>query len=172
MAQVSAPDHRALLRILEARWLICKISTSTSEYDAEDKFRRIVEIASEVSYVKCTGEPRFVFETGFPLVLHFVAMKCNNLALRLSALALLKEKFRSEASWDSQVLYAIPERAVEDDYGIVLRTKGAQTEDFENLLNLQNMGQSTCSMARLLCPWIVLVTDICDRLRQSISCSY
>lgn len=117
------------LLILEARWHVVRIWTGTclspdeAVYDGYlDDFLRIVEIAGMIQANRTSPpdkQSKFAFSMGFCPLLHFVAIKCRYLRLRLMALRLLKTvPCQREALWDAATMFAVGMRIVEIEHGI------------------------------------------------------
>ncbi|KND90077.1 putative transcriptional regulatory protein C15D4.02 [Tolypocladium ophioglossoides CBS 100239] len=145
------PDpHEATLLTLEVRWLAAKILTSTclspdeTIYDAHmDRFRRIVEIATQEQATRTTTSPtkspKFTFVMGFCPVLYFVVVKCRHLKLRLAALTLMKTlPCPRETLWDAVTLHAIGTRMIEIEHGIEVTPDEIKT--------LQSMDESELAL--------------------------
>ncbi|KAK2616371.1 hypothetical protein QQS21_000612 [Conoideocrella luteorostrata] len=123
------------LLILEMRWLVCKIWTSTCHSSEEtiydqyvDKFQRIVETATQAETLledhDTSIHHKFMFVMGFCPLLYFVVTKCRFLGLRLRALSLLQAlSYMRETLWDASTLYAVGKRIVEIEHGIGPLTK-------------------------------------------------
>ncbi|KAJ5095961.1 4'-phosphopantetheinyl transferase [Penicillium alfredii] len=128
--QDSAVVKGALYRMLEVRWLLCKMwvnactDQNETTYDKYmDNFERIVEISQQVQSSASDGSspPRFAFEMGFAPLLYFVVIKCRNLSLRLKALSLMKTiSCPREMLWDSDVMTRIGLQIIEKEHGIKL----------------------------------------------------
>ncbi|KAI0551741.1 hypothetical protein F4679DRAFT_593167 [Xylaria curta] len=123
-------ENRALLRILEMRWNVCKIWGRIASHLDEmfcdtfrDQFERIVQLAREEAASRSSSEPRkisvFKFEMGVSPLLHFVLLKCRFLQIRLEALELLRTlACVRESLWDSRLMYAIGRRFIEREHGL------------------------------------------------------
>ncbi|KAI1748961.1 hypothetical protein F4782DRAFT_515227 [Xylaria castorea] len=128
----SNDQNRALLRILEMRWNVCKIWVRIASYQDEtfcdtfrDQFECMVKLAREEAASRTLFEPErlhaFKFEMGLSPLLHFVLLKCRFLQIRLEALELLKTlACIRESLWDARLMYAISIRIIEREHGIEL----------------------------------------------------
>lgn len=146
----SRANHEPCLLLLEMRWLVARIWTSTclstderiyDEYLAS--FTRIIELASQAKVqtnLSDTIQGTFSFGMGFSPLLHFVVLKCRFLELRLAAQSLMMDLASSrESLWDCATMYAIGTRIIEREHGIVLSTETskphihqADLQDFPN----------------------------------------
>ncbi|KAH8193600.1 hypothetical protein TruAng_012231 [Truncatella angustata] len=120
------------MRMLEIRWLTCKIwldtcfSKEESIYDTHlDKFRTIVDLANDATVLIDAAnkhrQPRVAFEIGFGPFLAFVVIKCRCLKLRITALTLMKEiSPPREHCWDTSVLFALGQRTIEIEHDLKL----------------------------------------------------
>ncbi|KAI0451261.1 hypothetical protein F5B21DRAFT_388523 [Xylaria acuta] len=125
-------ENRALLRILEMRWNICKIWVNIASYQDEtfcdtfrDEFECIIKLAREDAASRSLSEPErpsvFKFEMGLSPLLHFILLKCRFLHLRLEALELLGSlACVRESLWDTRWMYAIGRRFIEREHGLKL----------------------------------------------------
>ena len=123
---------KSYLRVIEARWHVCKIWLQISSYRDEmvaDRFRnqfeRILELAREdatQNRVSGAESPSyFKFEMGLAPLLHFVVIKCRYLDLRLEAWSLLRTVGHAKESiWDTSILYATGRCIIEQEHGIEL----------------------------------------------------
>ncbi|KAI3321864.1 hypothetical protein HD806DRAFT_502160 [Xylariaceae sp. AK1471] len=128
----SNDKNRSVYRILEMRWLVCKIWVDIASYQDEtfcdayrDQFERIVELAREEAAfreISGTAKPSvFQFEMGLSPLLHFVVIKCRFLKLRLEAWALQKTlACARESLWDAALMYATNRCIIEREHGIKL----------------------------------------------------
>lgn len=121
--------HEVTLLLLEMRWLVAKVWTSTclnpdeTIYDWHvDTFNRVIELAKQaqaIGNVHATKSTKFSFVMGFSPLLHFVVLKCRYLKLRLAALALMTTlSCLRETLWDSDTMYAIGTRVIEIEHCI------------------------------------------------------
>jgi hypothetical protein len=119
------------LLLLEMRWLVARIWTSTclskderiyDQYLAS--FIRIIELASQVKVqtaLSGTVRGAFSFGMGFSPLLHFVVLKCRFLEIRLAAQSLMMALSCSrESLWDSATMHAIGTKVIEIEHGITL----------------------------------------------------
>ncbi|KAH8807395.1 hypothetical protein F5884DRAFT_341421 [Xylogone sp. PMI_703] len=124
-------QNKILHRILEMQYLLCKIwvdiclDREETACDAHvGEFERIINIAREEADSRANPaiKPvKFIFNMGFSPLLHFVAIKCRQLHLRLNSLSLMKALSSSrESLWDAPVMYAIGMRIIEIEHGIEL----------------------------------------------------
>ncbi|KAK7943809.1 C6 zinc finger domain-containing protein [Apiospora aurea] len=125
--------HESIYRTVEMRWLVTKIWAMTALSQDElpfeahyDKFARIVQLGrEELAYRESTGSTDsssvFTFDMGLSPLLHFTALKCQVLPLRLEAMYLM-EKLASprETLWDADVMRAINRRAIELEHDVRL----------------------------------------------------
>lgn len=132
--KITSKAETAVYRTLEMRWRVTRIWASClgeveeTAYDKhQDQFERIVELAREEDHEKQAGSnhgeaglrPVFRFEMGVLPLLHFVAIKCRSLALRLEALVLMRRLgCPREALWDARRTYAIGRRIVEREHDL------------------------------------------------------
>ncbi|KAK8131138.1 hypothetical protein PG984_007576 [Apiospora sp. TS-2023a] len=129
------PDP-AIFRTVEMRWLVCMIWV-TMALNRDDNpmisfeshvahFERIVQLArEELVYRESIGEAKrrrvFTFDMGLAPFLHFAALKCPILPLRLEAMALMEKlACPRETLWDSDVMLAVNRRAIEREHDIQL----------------------------------------------------
>ncbi|KEF53083.1 uncharacterized protein A1O9_10991 [Exophiala aquamarina CBS 119918] len=131
--------HELCLLLLEMRWLVARIWTSTCISpdemifdDHRESFYRIVELASQAKTQRnLAGSARgkFSFTMGFSPLLHFVVLKCRYLKLRLTALTLMWDLSCSrESLWDYATMYAIGTRIIEKEHGIPVLSPEKITE--------------------------------------------
>ena len=129
--RVSKAPCDSFCRSMEVRWLVCKIwnnicfgQTETVTDAYKDEFERIIELSQqEAAYRKLVSKSpaKFLFTMGFAPLLHFVAIKCRYLPLRLAALSLTKAlSGPRESMWDTNILYATGTRIVEYEHGLTL----------------------------------------------------
>lgn len=144
--QASITEDTTAFRLLEIKWLVCKVWTSIClchdemASDAhQENFERIVELSTQEQVARhrsATKSPKFIFGMGFSPVLYFVAMKCRYLHTRLAALSLMKTlACARESSWDSDILYATGLRIIELEHGFELTP--------EPTAEIQEMGNPT-----------------------------
>ena len=128
--------HSAIYRTVEMRWLVCMIWLKTALRRDGDSmrpfeahlayFERIVQLArEELVYRESTGETTrkrvFTFDMGLSTLLHFTALKCRVLPLRLEAMALMEKlACPRETLWDSEVMRTINRQAIEREHNIQL----------------------------------------------------
>ncbi|KAJ5703256.1 C6 zinc finger domain-containing protein [Penicillium malachiteum] len=177
--------HRAIIQVLEARWLICKIwisqipggrsvsspSPSPSHKYQGVEFQRMTDLAFEIAQLEVEELNGAIIGAGFPAVLHFVIIRSRDLELRLAALSLFKEKCCLEvyATWDAKLLYTAAKTALEEEHGVVLGPEWTLSEewDFESLLRAKTLRrQAMFQRARFLCPWAVVMIDACEKTEQ------
>jgi hypothetical protein len=85
-----------------------------------DRFRAIVDLASQVHLLDSTAAARakFTFEPGVLPFLYFVSIKCRCLRTRTAALRLARALgVRQEGLWDTRVLCAVGRTVVELEHG-------------------------------------------------------
>ncbi|KAK8018513.1 hypothetical protein PG991_007703 [Apiospora marii] len=132
----SQHPHSAIYRSVEMRWLCCMIWVKTAlrrdgdpmrPFEAQlAHFERIVQLGrEELAYRESTGDTTrrrvFSFDFGLSPVLHFAALKCRVLPLRLEAMALMEKlACPRETLWDLDVMHDINRRAIERDHDIQL----------------------------------------------------
>ncbi|KAK8097262.1 hypothetical protein PG999_013206 [Apiospora kogelbergensis] len=124
--------HSAIHRTVEMRWLVCKIWVETGLCQEENPdahlahFGRIVQLGREEladrEFAGTTGRKSiFTFDMGASPLLHFAALKCRALPLRLQALVLMEKLMcPRETVWNADVLRATSRRAVELEHDIQL----------------------------------------------------
>ena len=106
---------------LRMRYLVSKIWAShclmhgEMHYDdSKADFEHIIDMARTVDSV----QQKFMFGMGFTPLLHFVALKCRYLQLRLEALELLnKLSCTHEGLWDARIMHDVAKRIVEVEHG-------------------------------------------------------
>ncbi|KAK6827655.1 C6 zinc finger domain-containing protein [Apiospora arundinis] len=132
-------EEQSLYRILELRWLLCDIWVDKvlfpeeTRYDAyRGHFERIRDLAKEEAdtIVLCgsSDESSLPAEKGLAPILHFAALKCRYLRLRLEILVLLQKMVSNgEAMWDSATMEAVGRRIIEVEHG--METNSEQSID-------------------------------------------
>ncbi|KAJ5108872.1 hypothetical protein N7456_005547 [Penicillium angulare] len=170
----TAPEQEVAYRLLEARWLICRIWSDTGLFQSpvhnahDGSFQRIMDLVSVVSGVESKDSAEFIMGFGFPSILHFMVMRSRNLDFRLAALDMFRGKCccSSEVFWDSKMLYLTAKKAIEEEHGIILESDWAEESESGRLIGSKNFRQPMFSRAQFLCPWVVVVMDVCDRIQQ------
>ncbi|KAI1214177.1 uncharacterized protein F4807DRAFT_407004 [Annulohypoxylon truncatum] len=115
-------------------WLNIAFEANEICYDSHlDSFRRMLDScllldaaiphSSRTPPAKRT--PRFIFETGFTPMMHFMATKCREYSIRLEALRLIKELgVPRENLWEVDQMFAIARRVIEIEHGVSLNDLG------------------------------------------------
>ncbi|KAF4422166.1 hypothetical protein F53441_14310 [Fusarium austroafricanum] len=106
-------------------WLSECGSTSESGYDKfKEDFITIVDCARKAAEnLEAQNQlpGKFMFDTGFNPMLHFVIIKCRYLDLRLEGLDLMRRlSSQRECLWDSSLMYDMSRRIVELEHDIDL----------------------------------------------------
>ncbi|KAK8053283.1 all development altered-7 [Apiospora saccharicola] len=129
------PNSAEIYRIVEMRWLVCMIWVSMALNRDDDpmipleahavQFERIVQLGRELAYRESIGEMTrkrvLTFDLGLAPFLHFAALKCPILPLRLEAMDLMEKlACPRETLWDSNVMLAVNRRAIEQEHDIQL----------------------------------------------------
>ncbi|KAJ5719674.1 C6 zinc finger domain-containing protein [Penicillium malachiteum] len=121
--------QRAIHRVLEARWLTCKIWINTglecriTDESQDGTFKRIVDIALQIAGQDSETSSEVLAGAGFIPVLHFLAMKSRNMKIQLAGLLLFKRHCHLlNTMWDSKLLYLGAKRAIELDHGVVIKS--------------------------------------------------
>ncbi|KAI1100240.1 hypothetical protein F4804DRAFT_319589 [Jackrogersella minutella] len=115
-------------------WLEIAFEANETCYDSHlERFRRVVDsclfldtaIPQAARTPVAKRNPRFIFETGFTPMLHFVASKCRDFGMRLEALRLLTVlAVPRENLWEVDQIYAIARRCIEIEHGVSLDDSG------------------------------------------------
>ncbi|KAJ5671842.1 hypothetical protein N7507_000969 [Penicillium longicatenatum] len=167
--------QRAAYHMLEARWLICKIwchgslNGDQGYNDCTQMFRRELELLQELMAM---GAPKSTFEIGVPPLLHFLFTKCKDLNLRLSALALFREKcFTPDTLWDFMVIYETAQRRIENEHDLVLGSEWSRAIDLDIMPAKKKTALTRTawvSETQYLCPWVLVVLDVSEDVRGAI----
>lgn len=129
--------------ILSVRYEVCRIWLDIA-FDADetcydwhlDGFRRVIQsclfvdstIPSTSRMPAVNRNPKFIFETGFMPLLHFVATKCRDFNVRLEALRLMKILgVPRENLWEVDQMFALGRRVIEIEHGVILNDLGQPT---------------------------------------------
>ncbi|KAI0882831.1 uncharacterized protein GGS22DRAFT_168895 [Annulohypoxylon maeteangense] len=126
--------------ILSVRYETCRIwlgiAFEANEicYDFHlDSFRRILDscllldaaVPAAARTPTAKRSPRFIFETGFTPIIHFMATKCREYSMRLEALRLIKVLgVPRENLWEVDQMFAIARRVIEIEHGVSLDGSG------------------------------------------------
>ncbi|KAJ5701447.1 C6 zinc finger domain protein [Penicillium malachiteum] len=167
--------QRAIHRVLEARWLTCKIWINTglerriTDESQDGTFKQIVDIALQIAGPDSDTSSDVLAGAGFIPVLHFLAMKSQNIEIQLAGLLLFKEHCHLlNTMWDSKLLYLGAKRAIELDHGVVIKSDWPETEALENLMGATKT-QSTPIFNRALFvyPWVEVCMNVCEKVQEA-----
>lgn len=123
---------------LKIRWRTCNIWVRNCLSKGEmmyDGYRRdgemIVAMARRaLEHDKADRSRKFMFDMGFSPLLHFVALKCRHLKLRVSVLALLRDlACPREVLWDASAMQAVGRRVIEVEHGIELSPEQVKVDN-------------------------------------------
>jgi hypothetical protein len=173
-ALFTSPDSvqgASAYRMLHIRLLVCKIWTDPSLYRKATCTNGTFQGASNITLEAVFNTSNlgdFLSSAGLSPVLYFMLMECSNLQIRLAALAMLRKKCRSvDTSLDYKILYIETKRAIENDHGVMIDSEWREAEVLENLIGSQNLSSPMCSGFQFMCPWPVVLMDVCERVHQS-----
>lgn len=156
-------------QMLQVRWLICKIWTDVDLYEnvTDGVFQGTSNITFGVPGVNTSKLGEFLSSSEISPVLYFMLMKCKNLQIRLAALALFRKKCRSaEVVWDYKMLYLQAKSSIENDHGVLIDLEWKEAEELDNLIGVRNSNSPMCSGFQFMCPWPVVLMDVCERVHQ------
>ncbi|KAI1774985.1 hypothetical protein F4818DRAFT_57461 [Hypoxylon cercidicola] len=118
-------------------WLDIAFEPNETCYDWHlDGFRRVLglcqffysKVPDGVRTPAVDRNPKFIFEMGFMPMLHFVAMKCRDLGIRVEALRLMTVLgVARENLWEIDQMFAIGRRIIEIEHDITLDDLGRPT---------------------------------------------
>ncbi|KAJ5809186.1 C6 zinc finger domain-containing protein [Penicillium pulvis] len=160
-------------QMLQVRWLVCKIWTDADLYEnatdiTDEMFRFSSNITFGVPGVNTSKLGEFLSSTEISPILYYMLMKCNKLQIRLAALALFRKKCRSrDISWDYKMLYLEAKRAIEKDHGVLIDLEWKEAEELENLIGVRDPNSPICRGFQFMCPWPIVLMDVCERVHQS-----
>ncbi|KAJ5533589.1 C6 zinc finger domain-containing protein [Penicillium frequentans] len=160
-------------QMLRVRWLVCKIWTDVDLYEnatdlIDGMFQGTSNITFGVAGVNSSKLGDFLSSSEISPILYFMLMKCSNLQTRLAALALFRKKCRSvEISWDHKMLYLEAKSSIENDHGVLIDFEWKEAEELENLIGDKNFNSPMCSGFQFMCPWPIVLVDVCERVHQS-----
>ncbi|KXJ94958.1 hypothetical protein Micbo1qcDRAFT_200418 [Microdochium bolleyi] len=128
--------HRALTLTLELRFELCKVLAATALRDDDDCFDEhdgslrnmaamaeamLSSVSAESREIQATQPYHFLFETGQPLPMFFVAVKCRDFGVRRRALTCLQWlSVQREGLWHTASAVAVAKKVVEREHGVVL----------------------------------------------------